>query len=129
MDLKPAHALGPLSDWTVPQRWFAHFYALGALWNAALAYALLSSPFWTDQSVAQRAGYSLALGLLQLHLVRRLVETLGLLRCPPNARMHGIAYLFGLRWATTARPPVARARICHASKLASTKYRTVFCCT
>ena len=99
MDVKPARrVLGPLSDWTVPQRWFAHFYALGAAWNAVVAYLLLASPFYTALPAAQQAGAVLALGLLQLHLCRRLVETVGLLTYPPAARMHGIAYVFGIRY-------------------------------
>lgn len=99
MDDAPRHALGPLSDWTVPQRWFAHFYAVGAAWNAVVAYLLLGSPFYATLAPAQQAGAMLALGLLQLHLTRRLVETLGLMRYPPGARMHGLAYVFGLRCA------------------------------
>jgi 3-oxo-5-alpha-steroid 4-dehydrogenase 3 len=97
MDLKPPRALGPLSSWTVPQRWFAHFYALGASWNAVVGYLLVSLPGFDSLPAAQRATSILALGLLQLHLTRRLVETLGLMKYPPSARMHGIAYLFGLR--------------------------------
>lgn len=98
MDLKPRRALGPLSDWTVPQRWFGHFYALGAAWNATVAYLLLGSPYYAALPAAQRSTCALALGLLQLHLTRRLVETVGLMAYPPSARMHGIAYLFGMRW-------------------------------
>lgn len=97
MDLKPPRALGPLSGWTVPQRWFAHFYALGAAWNAAVAYALLSLPGFSSVPATQRATSILALGLLQLHLTRRLLETVGLMKYPPGSRMHGIAYLFGMR--------------------------------
>jgi hypothetical protein len=98
MGAKPPHALGPLSDWTVPQRWFAHFYALGAVWNAALAYLLLGSHYYGLLPRQQQATCALALGLLQLHLTRRLLETVGLMRYPAGARMHGIAYIFGLRW-------------------------------
>jgi 3-oxo-5-alpha-steroid 4-dehydrogenase 3 len=98
MDLKPAMAvLGPLSDWTVPQRWFGHFYALGAAWNAAVAALLLGSPYFHALPAQQQATCTLALALLQLHLTRRLLETVGLLKYPPTARMHGIAYLFGIR--------------------------------
>ena len=96
---EPPRALGPLSSWTVPQRWFAHFYAVGAAWNAAVAWLSLGAPGVAALPAAQRAAAALALALLQGHLLRRLVETLGLLHYPPGARMHGIAYLFGLRWA------------------------------
>ena len=39
----------------------------------------------------------LALLLFQGHLVRRAAETAAVMRYPPDARMHGIAYAFGLR--------------------------------
>lgn len=41
----------------------------------------------------------LLLALFQLHLLRRALETALLLRYPPGARMHGVAYLFGMRCA------------------------------
>jgi len=44
-----------------------------------------------------QAASILALLLLQVHLLRRAWETHALLRYPANARMHIIAYLFGLR--------------------------------
>ncbi len=45
-----------------------------------------------------------ALALFQLHLARRASETALLLHYPPDARMHVIAYVFGLRCeAGTAR--------------------------
>lgn len=92
----PRAALGRLSTWTVPQAWFAHFYALGAAWNAAVAWLLLGSGYYAGLAPAQQAGAAAALALLQLHLGRRLAETLGLLRYPPGARMHGLAYVFGM---------------------------------
>lgn len=96
---EPPRALGPLSNWTVPQRWFGHFYALGSACNVAVAYLLLGSPFYASLAPRQQATAALALALLQLHLGRRLAETAGLMRYPPGSRMHGIAYLFGMRWA------------------------------
>lgn len=33
-----AMPLGFLQDWTVPQKWFWHFYAIGAAWNPVLIY-------------------------------------------------------------------------------------------
>lgn len=97
MDLKPAAALGPLSDWEVPQRWFAHFYALGAAWAAAAGWLFLCSSHFRGLPAPARATYQAGLALLLLHLGRRLAETLGLMRYPPGARMHGVAYLFGIR--------------------------------
>lgn len=123
MDLHPAsRALGPLSDWTVPQRWFAHFYALGALWNAGVAWLLLVSPYYAALPEGQRAGVLLVLALLQLHLCRRWAETEGLLSYPPGARMHGVAYLFGLSYyflvPLSVLPPTAYpALAAHAAAL------------
>jgi hypothetical protein len=39
----------------------------------------------------------LALLLMQLHVVRRALETKLMMRYPRGAVMHGIAYVFGLR--------------------------------
>lgn len=107
MDLRPAtRALGPLSDWTVPQAWFSHFYALGATWNAIVAWMLLAPDLPLPE--AQGPSAALALALLQLHLCRRWAETVGLLSYPPGARMHGIAYVFGMRWAQGVGPEDAQ---------------------
>lgn len=100
MEVKPPAALGPLSDWEVPQRWFAHFYAVGAAWNALVALLLASSPHFSGLTGGQQATYLAALSLLQLHLIRRLLETVGIMKYPRGACMHGVAYLFGLRWVT-----------------------------
>ncbi|KAL4458471.1 hypothetical protein ABPG75_013336 [Micractinium tetrahymenae] len=98
MDLRPAtRALGPLSDWTVPQAWFSHFYALGATWNAAVAW-MLFAPGSAPLPEGQRASVALVLALLQVHLCRRWAETVGPLTYPPGARMHGIAYVFGMSY-------------------------------
>ncbi|RMZ53565.1 hypothetical protein APUTEX25_003387 [Auxenochlorella protothecoides] len=40
----------------------------------------------------------LALCLLEVHLVRRYLETVLIMQYPPNARMHGIAYLYGISY-------------------------------
>ncbi|WIA17188.1 hypothetical protein OEZ85_014071 [Tetradesmus obliquus] len=91
---KPA-ALGPLRDWAVPQAWFLHFYVVGSCCNAAvlLAYCLSSAPSTSGTHVPL-----LALLLVQLHLVRRALETWLLLHYPCSASMHGIAYVFGLSY-------------------------------
>lgn len=96
MEIKPPHALGPLSDWTVPQKWFAHFYAIGAIWNTVITFFFLSSPLYYSLDPTHEAVYLMVLVLLEFHLVRRFLETVGLMRYPEQARMHGIAYLFGV---------------------------------
>jgi hypothetical protein len=98
MDIKPTNALGPLSDWTVPQKWFAHFYAIGGIFNIITSFFFLSSPFYHSLDPTQEAVYLVALVLLEFHLVRRFLETVGLMRYPEQARMHGIAYLFGMSY-------------------------------
>lgn len=98
MDLKPSAALGPLSDWTVPQYYFSHFYAVGALWNALVAALFFTSTAQTALSPPARTVCLTALALLEVHLVRRFLETVFLMKYPPGARMHGVAYLFGLSY-------------------------------
>ncbi len=99
---------------SVPQSWFAHFYDVGAATNAAVLAGLLAltaAPAARPRphGLAQLDGADAALaalGLLQLHLCRRLAEANWLARYPPGARMHVIAYAFGLRRAPQ-RPSAA----------------------
>lgn len=98
MDVKPSAALGPLSDWTVPQSWFGHFYALGAAWNILVTTLFLSSSYYHDLSPTSQVVYCAALVLLEVHLVRRLLETIGLMKYPVGSQMHGVAYLFGISY-------------------------------
>jgi 3-oxo-5-alpha-steroid 4-dehydrogenase 3 / polyprenol reductase len=98
MDIKPTHALGPLSDWTVPQRWFSHFYAIGAIWNTLVTLLFLASPLFHSLDPTHEAVYVTALALLEFHFIRRFLETVQLMRYPEQARMHGIAYVFGLSY-------------------------------
>ncbi len=91
----------------MPQSWFAHFYDVGAAANAAVLAGLLAltaapaaRPRPPGPALPGGADAALAaLGLLQLHLCRRLAEANWLARYPPGARMHVIAYAFGLRRA------------------------------
>ncbi|GAX80420.1 hypothetical protein CEUSTIGMA_g7859.t1 [Chlamydomonas eustigma] len=100
-------SLGPLSEVTVPQQWFGHFYALGAACNLTVTLTLLnmmSSPLSTTCTSCHSCDGStstlvfLLLGMLQLHLVRRLVETYCIMVYPPGAHMHIIAYAFGISY-------------------------------
>ena len=81
----------------VPQKWFAHFYAVGVL----CAIAALALMFAVEIPVNYRSKGSQAalLGMLCLlcHLSRRLIESLCLMSYPKDAFMHLIAYIFGLR--------------------------------
>jgi 3-oxo-5-alpha-steroid 4-dehydrogenase 3 len=90
-------------DVHVPQRWFSHFYCVGAATNLAVVVALGCLLSAEGGAVSQgRADATeqvayFGLCLLQLHLARRLLESLLVFNYPEGARMHLIAYLFGLR--------------------------------
>lgn len=74
-------------DWTVPRRWFLHFYVFLSVWNA-LAWAGLPSGCiaWPSR---------LALVLVQLHAARRVWET-GCLQRSSDKPMHFLIYALGL---------------------------------
>lgn len=80
----------------MPQSWFAHFYIVGAACNA-LTLLLLSVSLGELEVSPAEAVSCVGLCMLQLHLVRRLLESVLLFDYPASARMHFIAYLFGLR--------------------------------
>ncbi len=82
----------------MPQRWFAHFYMMGVLCAiAALALLLATNPAVTSNSQQGSHAALLTILCLLMHLSRRLVESVWLLNYPPDAHMHAIAYIFGLR--------------------------------
>lgn len=96
---RPA-SLGPLSHASVPQSWFLHFYVIGAICNALAAAACLAAVS-RSSNTKQSGDLSrslLVLAAFQVHLVRRAVETAAVMRYPPSARMHVIAYAFGLAY-------------------------------
>lgn len=93
MELKPQAALGMLSDWTVPQSWFSHFYMIGSTCNAMLMLLYLRCGTGPVHSTTVAS-----LILIQIHLTRRWIETLFMMTYPVNAEMHGIAYIFGLSY-------------------------------
>lgn len=80
----------------VPQRWFAHFYMVGATCNVLTLVMLWSALGGSKISPADAAA-CVGLCMLQLHLTRRLLESVLLFNYPASARMHFIAYVFGLR--------------------------------
>lgn len=112
MDAAPSGApLGPLSDWTVPQQWFSHFYAVGSVWNIVVLVTFAMSVREHGMSAFEVTLYCITLVLFEVHLIRRYLETVVLLRYPTNARMHGIAYVFGLSYyiivSLTLIPPLS----------------------
>jgi 3-oxo-5-alpha-steroid 4-dehydrogenase 3 len=112
MDAAPSGApLGPLSDWTVPQQWFSHFYAVGSVWNFAVLVTFAVSVRVCGMSAFEVTLYCTTLVLFEVHLIRRFLETVLLLKYPKGARMHGIAYVFGLSYyiivTLTLIPPLS----------------------
>eukprot|EP00879_Flechtneria_rotunda_P027736 GHRR01029726.1.p1 GENE.GHRR01029726.1~~GHRR01029726.1.p1 ORF type:complete len:160 (+),score=29.30 GHRR01029726.1:636-1115(+) len=93
---KPA-ALGPMREWSVPQSWFLHFYLLGACCNGAVLLLYCCNLPAGITTYFRNVQPLLALLVFELHLVRRALETRLVMRYPRGAKMHGIAYLFGLR--------------------------------
>ncbi|KAL0032500.1 hypothetical protein WJX77_004147 [Trebouxia sp. C0004] len=98
-DNSPRAQLGCLTNIVVPQQWFLHFYVAGSVCNTCLLYCVLTSWPHCDTSSPQKQAISLAsLVLLELHLVRRMVETACIMKYPIDAKMHLIAYVFGLSY-------------------------------
>lgn len=92
----PKNALGPLSDVFVPQKWFSHFYAIGCLSNACMLSAVYVAS--RDAAGEDNSASLVLLVAFQLHLVRRLVETVCMMRYPKEATMHVMAYAFGMSY-------------------------------
>ena len=63
----------------------------------ALTLVLLMSAFGEPELSQAEAIACIGLCMLQLHLTRRLMESVLLFDYPASARMHLIAYLFGMR--------------------------------
>lgn len=82
----------------MPQSWFSHFYLVGAVTNLVVItiFSSMLSAQSGDVAAAELVAY-LGLFLLQIHLTRRLLESVLMFNYPKGARMHLIAYLFGLR--------------------------------
>lgn len=93
-DKAPSQALGVLSDAFVPQKWFSHFYIVGSVWNAVVLFLLQK----TIPACFSSLLYSSTLVLFQIHVVRRLLETVYIMKYPKDARMHVLAYVFGLSY-------------------------------
>ncbi|KAL3147824.1 hypothetical protein ABBQ32_002551 [Trebouxia sp. C0010 RCD-2024] len=89
--------LGWLARLKVPQQWFLHFYVVGTACNSFLLYTTLprsdTAGFSHEQVVTL-----LSLTLLEVHLIRRMLETAYIMHYPKGAKMHLIAYAFGLSY-------------------------------
>lgn len=72
---------------------------VGCVSNALILYWVYQETAQTFSSGAAASMFSCAtLVLLQIHLIRRLLETLFMLQYPKEARMHIVAYLFGMSY-------------------------------
>ncbi|KAL0885289.1 hypothetical protein Bca101_009271 [Brassica carinata] len=92
--------------WTVPQRYFAHFYVFGVActtllltitWMYAFKMAPLSSG---DQFKVWRAVFLLL--LMEIQVLRRLTESFYVFKYNPSARMNILAYITGLYYYAAA---------------------------
>ena len=95
----------------VPHRWFQHFYVVGAGVNARTLYVALARASSVKAHNVYYVVYALV--LFQVHLFRRLYESVFVSVYSSEARMHVAAYALGLAyyacasqsWASAASPP------------------------
>lgn len=97
-DGRPRPSLGVLTDASVPQAYFAHFYAVGLVSNCCCMLVYFTLLQGQNALSNQQAASVLALAMLQLHLSRRLYESCLVMVYPAEARMHVIAYTFGISY-------------------------------
>lgn len=116
---------------TVPQRFFCHFYVVAVVWTTLLLFTLWAYAYKMAPSVSEPSLYStiashltggshmfsfhkshltllqhrhrvwssvFVLLLMEIHVVRRLIETIYTFQYSPSARMHIFGYLTGLLW-------------------------------
>ncbi|KAG7579355.1 3-oxo-5-alpha-steroid 4-dehydrogenase C-terminal [Arabidopsis thaliana x Arabidopsis arenosa] len=120
---------------TVPQKFFAHFYVIGVVWTTLLLAAtwiyacemapLSSEEFQLSDIASRLAGGSdvfsihkshmtpvedrfkvwravFLLLLMEIHVLRRLIESFYVFKYSPSARMHILGYFAGLFFYVTA---------------------------
>lgn len=83
--------------WRVPHAWFKHFYVVGCCVNAI---ALMGSS--GNAGGAASDASRLALGLFQVHLIRRLYESAFVSSYRAGASMHAASYALGLAYYVCA---------------------------
>ena len=81
----------------MPQKWFAHFYAVGVLCAIVALWLLCAVEVPVEHGSKERQAALLGMLCLLFHLARRLIESTCLMSYPEDAFMHLIAYFFGLR--------------------------------
>ncbi|EEF30870.1 polyprenol reductase 2 isoform X2 [Ricinus communis] len=141
---------------TVPQRFFLHFYLLGVVWttfllivtwhyaykmtllgSGSLIYSVASAhmaggsrmlPFYKSGFSNTELNYRVWLSvfmllLMEMHVLRRLYETVYVLKYSPSARMHVFGYLTGLFFYTAA--PLSLCHFCIFEALNVAEYRAI----
>ena len=101
---------GPTAAWAtayrVPHAWFKHFYVVGCCVNAIALTGSLGNAGGAASDASR-----LALGLFQVHLIRRLYESAFVSSYRAGASMHAASYALGLAYYVCAsqswawRPP------------------------
>ena len=110
--------------WTVPHAWFTHFYVVGTCWNAVVAIHALRAASRLATPPADDA--ALASTLFQIHVARRLLESILVTRHRPGARMHVMGYLVGVLYyllapLTLAGTPAVAALVESVAGAATTR--------
>nr|VDC94659.1 unnamed protein product [Brassica oleracea] len=101
--------------WTVPQKYFAHFYVFGVAWTTLLLaitwmHAFKMAPLSSEEFMFSRyltGGYHVEsqfkvrravflLLLMEIQVLRRLIESFYVFKYSPSARMNILPYLGGL---------------------------------
>ncbi|CAI0392903.1 unnamed protein product [Linum tenue] len=97
--------------WTVPQRFFLHFYWFGVAWTSFLLVITWNYASKTAPLHRYKVWVSVFLLLLmETHVLRRLYETIYVLNYSPSARMHILGYLTGLFFYAAA--PLSLCHFC-----------------
>ncbi|CAF1706359.1 unnamed protein product [Brassica oleracea var. botrytis] len=107
--------------WTVPQKYFAHFYVFGVAWTTLLLaitwmHAFKMAPLSSEEFMFSRyltGGYHVEsqfkvrravflLLLMEIQVLRRLIESFYVFKYSPSARMNILPYLGGLYYYAAA---------------------------
>ncbi|KAL5791086.1 hypothetical protein ACOSQ2_005974 [Xanthoceras sorbifolium] len=104
---KRGKTMQPSSDkFTVPQRFFSHFYVVAVVWTTFLLlmtwmYACKMAPSSVSDPSVIWCTVNLLL-LMEVHVLRRLFESFYVFKYSPNARMHILLYLSSLFYYVVA---------------------------
>ncbi|XP_050228356.1 polyprenol reductase 2-like [Mercurialis annua] len=141
--LQPSSSSSSSNKFTVPQRFFLHFYLVGVAWTTFLliitwhyAHNLASlSDYSAYLTGTSKSGVSTAelshrvwlsvflLLLMEVQVLRRLYETVFVFNYSPSARMHIFAYLTGLFFYTAA--PLSLCHFYFFEALHAAEYRGI----